>query len=413
MASASAPRVIVAGGSLAGLFVGTLLRRAGMQVTILERSNADLAARGAGIVVHDTLFAALDDAGVDRGHTANIASSGRQVFDREGAIVARRGMEQFFTAWGTVYRLLRRAFPSTEYHLGRTVTATRADGKRLMVETGDGECLAADWLVAADGSRSALRAGIPGTAAPRYAGYVAWRGLVLESDLDDACRAVLGSRMSFALPAGEHMLCYLVAGPDDDLRPGHRWYNWVWYRGADAAVELPRLTTGRDGKRYTDGIPPQLIAPNAVAAMRAATSSRLPPVFREVVAATPQPFLQVVSDSMTARMVHGRVILLGDAAFTARPHVGLGVSKAAGDAHTLMAALAANDTAAALARWEDARIRFGSAAVAWGQRLGAYIGATDHDAAGRALAAYYAQPETVMEQVATAHPEHFLHAGVD
>ncbi|MGE0486580.1 MAG: FAD-dependent monooxygenase [Gammaproteobacteria bacterium] len=404
-------RVIVAGGSLAGLIVAALLRRAGMAVTILERSRTDLAARGAGIVVHDALFEALDGAGVDRGHTANIHSGGRQVFNNQGAIVARRTMEQQFTAWGTVYRLLRRIFPSSDYHLGRTVTATYGDGKQVVVETADGDNFTADWLIAADGSRSSLRRDIPGTAAPHYAGYVAWRGLVLESALDTADRELLGSRMSFALPPGEHMLCYLVAGPEDDLRPGHRWYNWVWYRGADADLELPRLTTGVDGTRYDDGIPPHAIAPAAVAAMRDAALTRLPPVFRAVIAATPQPFLQVVNDAMTARMVHGRVILIGDAAFTARPHVGLGVSKAAGDAYTLMQALTEPDADVALRRWEDARVRFGTAAVAWGRRLGSYIGAIADTPDARALAAYYAEPEAVMEQVATAHPEHFLHDG--
>ena len=39
--------------------------------------------------------------------------------------------------------------------------------------------------------------------------------------------------MTFCLPPGEQFLGYPVAGPDNDLRPGHRRYNVVWYRPAD------------------------------------------------------------------------------------------------------------------------------------------------------------------------------------
>ena len=43
-------RVIVAGGSIAGLFAGALLHRLGFAVDVFERSREALASRGAGIV---------------------------------------------------------------------------------------------------------------------------------------------------------------------------------------------------------------------------------------------------------------------------------------------------------------------------------------------------------------------------
>ena len=42
--------------------------------------------------------------------------------------------------------------------------------------------------------------------------------------------AQLFEHFSFCLPENEQMLGYPVAGPDNDLRPGHRRYNFVWYR---------------------------------------------------------------------------------------------------------------------------------------------------------------------------------------
>ena len=54
-----------------------------------------------------------------------------------------------------------------------------------------------------------------------------------------------------------------------------------------------------------------------------------------------EPILQPIYDLESPRMAFGRVAILGDAAFVARPHVAAGVSKAADDAAALAAALQA------------------------------------------------------------------------
>jgi 2-polyprenyl-6-methoxyphenol hydroxylase-like FAD-dependent oxidoreductase len=74
--------------------------------------------------------------------------------------------------------------------------------------------------------------------------------------------------------------------------------------------------------------------------------------------------------------VFGRVVLLGDAAFVARPHVGAGVTKAALDAACLADALAAvpDNLDQALAQYSCERCRFGDWIVARGRDMGAWIG---------------------------------------
>src|SRR3982750_4666507 len=57
--------------------------------------------------------------------------------------------------------------------------------------------------------------------------------------------------MTFCLPPGEQFLGYPVAGPDNDLRPGHRRYNVVWYRPAEESTELRRLLTDDSGFVHT------------------------------------------------------------------------------------------------------------------------------------------------------------------
>ena len=73
-------------------------------------------------------------------------------------------------------------------------------------------------------------------------------------------------------------------------------------------------------------------------------------------------------------MVFGRVLLLGDAAFVARPHVAMGVTKAALDAYRLARVLDGNtDIEQGLAAYSDTQSRFGHAAVAWARYLGRHL----------------------------------------
>jgi 2-polyprenyl-6-methoxyphenol hydroxylase-like FAD-dependent oxidoreductase len=69
----------------------------------------------------------------------------------------------------------------------------------------------------------------------------------------------------------------------------------------------------------------------------------------------------------------GRVALLGDAAFVARPHVAKGAIKAGHDAIELAAALARETVEDGLARYDEARRPANAQAVAESRRLGAYI----------------------------------------
>jgi 2-polyprenyl-6-methoxyphenol hydroxylase-like FAD-dependent oxidoreductase len=100
----------------------------------------------------------------------------------------------------------------------------------------------------------------------------------------------------------------------------------------------------------------------------------LPPQFLALIEATPAPFFQPIFDLESPRLVAGRVALLGDAAFVARPHVGAGVTKAALNAAWLTDALIANsDIEAALATYDAQASAFGSALVARARFLGGYL----------------------------------------
>src|SRR5262249_56008044 len=147
--------------------------------------------------------------------------------------------------------------------------------------------------------------------------------------------------MAFCLQPGEQFLGYPVAGPDNDLRPGHRRFNGVWYRPADEPLELPGLLTDESGVTHAISIPPPLIRRAAIADMRTAAERLLGPQGRAIVRLMAEPILQPIYDLESPRMAFGRVAIIGDAAFVARPHVAAGGSKAAQDALALPQALAA------------------------------------------------------------------------
>ena len=238
-------------------------------------------------------------------------------------------------------------------------------------------------------------------AKPRYVGYSAWRALIAEDALPaDVLREVF-PYMCFGLPPGEQFLCYPVAGPDNDLRPGHRRLNVIWYRPTDEATKLPWLLTDKSGKPHDISIPPPLIRPEAVQEVHDAAERLLAPPFRAIVALLGEPILQPIYDLESPHMATGRVALIGDAAFVARPHVGAGVSKAADDAAALRAALRKHDDVpAALRDFEKQRLPQNCRIIEWARHLGAYLQATQTQEE-RSRAGRHATDSAVIEETAT------------
>jgi 2-polyprenyl-6-methoxyphenol hydroxylase-like FAD-dependent oxidoreductase len=399
-----ARRAVVVGGSMAGLFAALLLRRAGWDAHVYERVGVELSARGAGIVTHPELIAALAAVGLHPGEDLGVFIEERRTLDRSGSVVGRHHCPQTATSWNRLFQMLRDALPADRYHLGKELAHIETHPDRAVVRFADGAGAEAELVVGADGFRSTVRQQFLPEVKPVYAGYVAWRGLVDESALPPAAHRDLFPYFAFCLPPGEQMLGYPVAGPDNDLRPGRRRYNFVWYRPADEAGELQRLLTDETGRTHVMSIPPPLITRASVAEMRAHAEQALAPQFRELVSVTEQPFLQPIYDLESPRMAFSRVALIGDAAFVARPHVGGGVAKAAQDAMALADALAAeDDVPSALGRFEAERTAMGRRIVDQARRLGSYMRTHFHTPEERAQAERHQTPEAVMSETALLH----------
>jgi 2-polyprenyl-6-methoxyphenol hydroxylase-like FAD-dependent oxidoreductase len=398
---AKARRALIIGGSMSGLFAALLLQRRGWDVEVYERVEGELADRGAGIVAQPEIRAAFDVLGIDFGADLGVNTVDRRTLDRDGRIIAETVRPQTHTAWERVYRLLRNAFEPARYHRAKRLTAVEQSGDQVVAHFADGIAETGDLVVGADGLRSNVRTQFLPDAAVSYAGYAAWRALVNEAEMSPATLRDIYLCMAFGLPPGEQYLSYPVAGPNDDLRPGHRRYNWIWYRPAEEHGKLKDLLTDASGHTHVGSIPPPLIRPDVIAAMRADAARLLAPQFREVIGLAPQPFLQPIYDFATPQMAFGRVAIVGDAAFVARPHVAGGVAKAAEDTMTLAEALDAEpDVPAALKAFEAKRIGVGGRIVQRGRELGAYIQPERRTEAERAAAIRHAGPEAVMREIA-------------
>jgi 2-polyprenyl-6-methoxyphenol hydroxylase-like FAD-dependent oxidoreductase len=207
--------------------------------------------------------------------------------------------------------------------------------------------------------------------------------------------------MTFCLPPGEQFLGYPVAGPDNDLRGGHRRYNVVWYRPAEESTKLKWLLTDESGVSHAVSIPPPLIRRDAIAEMRADAERLIAPQMREIVRLIDEPILQPIYDLATPRMAFGRVAIMGDAAFVARPHVAAGVAKAADDASALVAALdATDDVEEALRHFDAVRLPVGHRIIERARHLGAYLQARQDTAEERAHSARYSIPDAVLAETA-------------
>jgi len=197
------------------------------------------------------------------------------------------------------------------------------------------------------------------------------------------------------------MLGYPVAGRGNDLRPGHRRFNFVWYRPADDAT-LERMLTDENGRRYEISIPPPLIAKTFLDEMRAAADTVLAPLFGDAVKRAREPFFQPIYDLAVPHMVSGRIALIGDAAFVARPHVGAGVTKAAEDALGLSDMLDRHtDIPTALAAFEAERLPIGHRIVERARQLGSYMQSQIKTPDEQLAAERHRSPEAVMVETAS------------
>ncbi len=374
------PRVSIAGGSVGGLTAALVLRDAGCDVRVFERSPAALQARGAGIAALDTTLDYL----LTRGgfQATDVCSSTRWIrfLNRDGSVQHEQRHRYRFSSWNTIYRSLLSLLDADRYQLGTEVTGfaerdgtvTVTFGPGVRTSQHGGQQTQADLLVCADGVGSPARARLLPAVRPAYSGYVAWRGTVPEHDLSPGARTILGDALTYQVLPDSHILVYPIPALDGSVTEGNRLINIVWYVNVGPGAPLDALMTGRDGVRRPVSLPPGAATDAAVTRMRQAAKDQLAGPIAEAVVSAAEPFVQVVTDIEVPRMAFGRICLIGDAAFAVRPHAAAGTAKAAADGWALAEELTAadGDVPAALAAWERRQLGLGRDLLARCREIG-------------------------------------------
>ncbi|PVI05010.1 monooxygenase [Periconia macrospinosa] len=359
-------KIIIVGGSLGGLCTALALKSlpANHSITILERNPTPLLHnQGAGIVAGgDTLtfFKRYDRCN----RKLAVSSQRRQYLNRNGEIVHKEDMVQNMTSWDLAYYILRANVDGvkSEYcdvpkpdgsegrvrHLhGHKVTGIQDKGELAVVTytTTEGEdgSMEADLVVGADGPSSTIRSIFEPSAQRTYAGYVALRGTVPEHNVSTSTLETFSERFTFFHTHGIQILAYLIPGENGTLEPGKRFINFVYYTNfpspslVDPSPDLAELMTDSEGVRHRITMPPGKTDPKAWEKQREIARQKLPPQFAEIVRATKKPFVQAVTDviSATNEFMGGKVLLIGDALAGFRPHTVASTSQAAFDAMIL------------------------------------------------------------------------------
>lgn len=386
---------------MAGLFAANLLHRSGWQVDVFERAKSALSGRGAGIVTHDGLLHALTTAGARVDESLGVEIHKRLAISKSGEATASRHFDQVLTSWSRLLGYLKEALPDNRYHLNEEVSSVDAGSGEAPAQVSfvSGRSLSADLVVAADGLKSTLRRQLQVPFRQVYAGYVAWRAVCDLSRLSDDARRLMGDTFLFSQLPGEQILSYPIAGPQ---QADQILVNLVWYRRADEE-QLRALLTDDQGVWHSDGIAPQKIRRTHIAKMQSDAKSVFHDSWAEHLEKSDSIILQPIFDSEVETMATGRVAFIGDAAFVARPHVGQGVTKAAGDALCLaktLQAVPSEEIAKALTQFSDARMEVGRMAVNHARQMGAPVVISPLLSDGLHWQTYYSDPENLIRDTA-------------
>lgn len=356
-------RAAVVGGSIGGLSAALLLRDAGWDVDVFERSAVVLEGRGGGIVLHPATIRYLVEHAGAAPAELGVAVGWVRYLDRAGEIAHQARSRYRFTSYDVLYRRLLEAYGSERYHLAEECTAL-GDPDDPEMEFASGRLQPADLVVFADGINSFGRRLLDPGAELQYVGYVAWRGTVGEDQVEHGALGALADAITYHVLPDGHFISYPIPG---------RLRNWLWYWNVQPGAELEDLLTGADDTRFATSVPRGQVRPGHVSELARRAKADLPPPLAGILLATPDPFIQVIFDLAVERTASGRACLIGDAAFTARPHIAVGTAKAAEDAWTLATALdgvARDGVAQALTPWSRRQTELGAAAVARSREAG-------------------------------------------
>ena len=366
------PSATIIGGSMAGLFAATALSKKGWDISVHEKVPVPLSGRGAGIATYDEL-ADLVFKATNNNNVLGTTAKSRVSLDINGNIINSYDYPQVYTSWQYLFSILREQISNDDYFMGDDCIKIEQNEDKAIAFFDNGKKKETDLIIVANGIKSELRTYVDNKAYPQYAGYVGWRGVVNEEEISKNSLETLSNYFIVVLPYNQQIASYPIAGEGKNpFKIGERRINWIWYKPVPQ-TSLQEILLGKSGQQFEDGIPPNEIREEIVNDLFKEAEEKLPPQLVELVKITKQPLIQPIFDLQSIKMKNGRVVTIGDAAFTARPHVGMGVTKAAMDAFTLSEYLEDSSNLDDLDKWEHRRLKESQFIVNRSRKLGQYL----------------------------------------
>jgi 2-polyprenyl-6-methoxyphenol hydroxylase-like FAD-dependent oxidoreductase len=224
-------KVIIIGGGPGGLAAAAALRRVGIDAVVFERAP-ELREVGAALSLWSNAITALRHLGLDgaviaRGtvieRALTVTADGRLLSDAPlGEIGRSAGAPSVCAHRADLQSVL--AERVERIRLGAECVAVEEDDSGVTARLADGRAERGALLIGADGIRSAVRAHLHGTAEPRRAGYVAYRGIargnLLPETSPDRSRLVLGPGAQAGIfPCGPDRVYWFATAPAPDAPP--------------------------------------------------------------------------------------------------------------------------------------------------------------------------------------------------
>jgi 2-polyprenyl-6-methoxyphenol hydroxylase-like FAD-dependent oxidoreductase len=353
-------RVGIVGGSIAGCATAALLRRAGHDVVVFERSESDLVSRGAGIVTATAAWQDMMAHGLfDETLAACQADYSRLVTRAHGTSEERwlGDVHMGFTLlnWAHLYQRLRKHLPDNAYHSDAAVKRIETAPHGTTLHFLAGGSLNFDLVVCADGYRSAGRGLVDPGAVPTYRGMVLWRGLLRERDV--RVDALGGGELLRPVYQGGHGAVYYVPGPGRGTGRGDRLLMWGYYLQVQESALASVLVDDQE-RQQSGSVPFGKVHPEVRATLESRLAGLLPTSLSELVQQSDSSSIQAIYSFVPRSHASGRLCLVGDAGAVFPPFAGSGVLRAVANATSLADALTdAPDVDDALRHWSEAQVQ--------------------------------------------------------
>jgi len=366
----------IVGGSIAGCSAAILLSREGHNVMVYERSNKALLGRGGGIGTIPLLMSEISKAGMigddfSSFRIEKLPFIGKQKAaepygKRAGAIDMNFDVFQ----WNELWNHLRRRVPDHSYQKGIKVKGARITNEDMVELSFDqAPPQTFDLVIFADGYNSLGRQLMFPGKKLKYRGYVLWRGLLPENEME--AKSPLKNeilRLSYSCQPG-HNVVYYIPGLDGSTNEGSRVFNWAAYIAFEEK-ELSNLMTDETGKQWTGTLPPGKLSRQNEDELKDFISKNTPDFYAEIVNRTTDSYIQVIYTLDLESYYKDKMCLIGDAGIVVQPFTGSGVFKGYNNVKDLISEMKqVKSIDMALEQWSEKQVRSGKRLLALGKQM--------------------------------------------